>query len=246
MKSCSVMQPTFLPWVGYFDLIDAVDFFIFYDDVQFVKQSWHTRNRISTSNGVSYISLPVLKNKLNTNINQIIIDNTKPWQKKLIKTFFYNYQKSPFFNEVFPFIEKILNDNKENLIDLNVDIITTISQKLGIKTNFLLSSQLNSLEGKRDNRLVDICKELNCKFYLSTLGSASYIEDKNPGGEFSKNDIKLMYHNYSPVNYSQCFGDFKPYMSIIDLLFNVGFKESLNFIKAGRKKVLVSQDLFNK
>ena len=240
---CCVMQPTFFPWIGYFDLIDSADHFIFYDDVQFVKQSWQTRNRTKTANGVISFNVPVHKNDLISNINEINVDNRKPWNKKLLKTFFYTYQKTTFFKEVYPFFEDILKKEYSKLSDLNGTIITEISNKIGIETKFWLSSNLKSLDKRKDARLVDICKELNCDSYLSTIGSSSYIEEKNPGGEFSNHNINLFYHNYSPVEYAQSFGGFEPYMSVVDLLFNEGFDNSLNIIRKGRKSFLLSNEI---
>lgn len=240
---CSVMQPTFFPWLGYFDLIAKADVFVFYDDVQFVKQSWQTRNRIKTANGIIYINVPVIKNSLNSQINEIEIDNRKPWLKKFNKTIFYTYQKSPFFKEVYPFFEELLHKKHSKLSDFNSLIIIEVCKKLGINTTFYFSSNLLSKENTKDKRLVDICKELKCNQYLSTIGSSSYIEKEVEGGEFIKNNIQLSYHNYSPVNYFQNFGEFEPYMSIIDVLFNVGFKKTKEIIILGSNGFLKSKDL---
>lgn len=240
---CSVMQPTFLPWVGYFDLIDSSDKFIFYDDVQFVKQSWQTRNRVKTANGILLINIPTEKSSFKTNINEIKIDNRKPWRKKLLKTLFYTYQKSSSFDEVYTFIESFLSKEYDHLFLFNAELIMSISKKIGSTSKFHYSSELPLSKNIRDKRLVDICKSLDCDKYLSTLGSSSYIEETSPGGEFPKNDIQLLYHNYTPVKYTQNFGSFEAYMSIIDLLFNVGFENALIHIKKGHKKFLNSQEI---
>jgi hypothetical protein len=239
------MQPTFFPWLGYFDLISKSNFFVFYDDVQFVKQSWQTRNRIKTANGVIFINIPVIKNKLNSKINQIEIDNRKPWGKKIKKTLFYTYQKSLYFEEVYPFFEELLDKQYKKLYEFNSNVIVEICKKIGIETNFYFSSNLSSNKNIKDKRLVDICKELDCNQYLSTIGSSFYIESDSPGGEFIKNQIELFYHNYLPVEYSQNFDKFEPYMSIIDLLFNEGFKKSNIIINQGSEKFIQSKDLKN-
>ncbi len=240
---CSVMQPTFLPWVGYFDLIDQSDRFVFYDDVQFVKQSWHVRNRLKTANGIQYINVPTLKSGFGSNLNKIEIDETKPWRKKLIKTIFYTYQKTSFFEIVYSFFEELLSKDSEGLVGLNSLLIIEISKKIGIETEFCFSSSLSLSEKIRDERLVNICKELNCNSYLSTLGSSAYIEKENPGGAFISNNVKLYYHNYKPAKYTQGFGSFVAYMSILDLLFNVGFNKTLTIVRKGRQENILSENL---
>lgn len=242
---CSVMQPTFFPWLGYFDLILKSDVFVFYDDVQFVKQSWQTRNRIKTANGVIFLNVPTIKTNLDSNINRIEIDNRKPWNSKIKKTLFYTYQKSPFFDEVYPFFEDFLSKKYIFLNEFNSSFIIEICKMIGIDTKFYFSSNLLSKENTKDKRLVDICNELKCNHYLSTIGASSYIEKNTEGGEFVKNNIELSYHNYSPVNYSQSFGEFEPYMSIVDVLFNEGFKNAGKIIKLGSKSFLKSKDLNN-
>ena len=243
MKTCVVMQPTYLPWLGYFDLIDQADVFVFYNDVQYVKQSWQSRNRIITANGVIYISVPVLKMNIGTKIEEIEIDNRKPWKKKLLKTLFYTYQKTPFFKTIYPFFKDFFSTDYQLLSELNISLIKSISSKMYIDTKFYNSSQLSSKKNKKDARLVDISKELQCDSYLSTLGSASYIEAISNGGEFLKKGIDLYYHNFNHPKYNQLNKNFEPYMSIVDLLFNEGFENSLMIIKKGRKKPMKPGDI---
>lgn len=235
MNKCCIMQPTYFPWVGYFDLIDQSDYFVFYDDVQFSKQSWQSRNRIKTANGIININIPIKKAKLNTHLNKIEINNQNHWKKKQLKTLKQAYGKTPFFAEIYSFINTFFEKENVHLSLFNINLITEISKRIGIVVDFICSSELlNSKEGEKDIRLINICKELDCNHYLSTTGAASYINRDIQDGAFSSNKIKLEYHNYYPVEYSQKNGEFEPYLSIIDLLFNVGFGEALFFIRAGR------------
>lgn len=233
---CAIMQPTFMPWVGYFDLIDSVDKFVFLDDVQLTKRSWQVRNRIKTVQGELYITLPIKKSKHRNEemINSAKISNFE-WVGKTLKTIQANYKKSSCFGEVYPFIEVLLNSKKEMLSDFNSYIILEISKKIGIQTEFLHSSILSS-EGIKDELLSNICLEIGADMYLSPQGSAIYIEEKNAGGAFSKQNIELYYHDYNPISYPQLHGDFIPYMGIFDLLLNVGFEDALNMIRSGRKE----------
>ena len=232
------MQPTYIPWLGYFDLIDSVDKFIFLDDVKLEKCSWQVRNRIKTPQGELYLTIPVISTKGRDKliINEVIIDDSKLWRKKHLKSIFYAYKKSEFFNEVYPFIEELINNKIIRLCDFTINIITTISDRIGINKEFILSSSLKNLSGKKEDRVVSICKEVDFKMYLSPQGSAIYIEKELPGGKFPKNNIDLFYQKYEHPVYKQIYSDFLPYMSILDLLFNYGFDKSLKIIRSGRGK----------
>jgi hypothetical protein len=235
---CAIMQPTYIPWLGYFDLIDSVDKFVFLDDVKLEKCSWHTRNRIKTPQGELYLTIPIRKTvgRDKMIINEALINNEEPWQEKHLKSIFCVYRKSVFFNEAYPFTEELVNSEAVRLCDFTVSIITRIANKIGIDKEFILGSDLKNLSGKKDTRLVSICKEIGCEQYLSPQGSAMYIERDSPGGEFVKNGIELFYHNYEHPVYGQLYGDFLPCMSVIDLLFNFGFEKSLEIIRSGRRE----------
>ena len=235
---CAIMQPTYIPWLGYFDLIDSVNKFIFLDDVKLEKCSWQVRNRIKTPQGELYLTIPVRSTKGRDKliINEVTINDSELWRKKHLKSIFYAYKKSEFFNEVYPFIEKLINNKTIKLCGFTINIITTISDRIGINKGFMLSSNLKKLSGRNEERIVSICKEVNCNEYLSPQGSAVYIEKELPGGKFPKNNIDLFYQNYKHPVFRQGYGEFLPYMSILDLLFNYGFNKSLKIIRSGRRK----------
>lgn len=238
------MQPTFFPWMGYFDLIDTAEKFVFYDDAQFTKQSWQCRNHIKTANGVTWLTVPLKKHALAEKINKIEINNSMPWVSKLLKTLFYNYQKAPFFKEVYSFIEEVFRRREYLLLsELTVEMILAIVSKLGIRTDTKLSSSLCINAGGRDGKLVNICEKLKCSTYLSPKGSSAYLELEKTGGIFAEQSIDLKYQNYAHPVYVQRYGKFVPYMSIIDLLFYVGFDEALNIIRSGRRTALTSIQL---
>ncbi|CCK75584.1 conserved hypothetical protein [Oleispira antarctica RB-8] len=240
-KLCSVMQPTFLPWVGYFDLIDNSDDFIFYDDVQFTKQSWQSRNQIKTANGVIWLTVPLKKHELSSKINQIEINNAKPWVPKLLKTLFFTYQKTKHFKEAYTFFDDLFNAKEYLMLsDLSISIIEALIIRLGMCTQLHRSSNMKDLGDDRELRLINICKSLECDNYLSAKGSALYIEANRPSGIFPDYDIELYYQNFNHPEYSQIHGDFEAYMSIVDLIFNEGFEKSLEIIRSGRGKHLRS------
>jgi len=241
---CAIMQPTYIPWIGYFDMIDKVDIFVVYDDVQLSKRSWQVRNRIKGSSGEIWLTIPIKKTKKR---EDLLIKDASPnedenWRQKHLKTIEFNYKKSPHFQEVFNFLIKFYNNNY-NLSTFNSLLITNISKKIGIQTKFIFASGLNNILGQKDHRLVNICKEINATEYLSPQGSAEYINEKNKGGEFVNNNIELFYHDYEHPIYPQLYGKFIPYMGIYDLLFNVGFDNALEIIQKGRKENIYYTDL---
>ncbi len=241
----AINQPTFLPWLGHFALIDQVDTYVLYDDVQLVKQSWGTRNRIKTQQGPLWITLPIKHNKKfkDLKFNLTEIQNELNWKKKIFKTIQNSYRKTIFYQPVIEWFESIFFNDYKYVGEININFIKELCLRIGINTKFIKSSELKSKDGEKDVRLVKICKELNINKYLSPIGSYNYIEIKSPGGEFTKNNIELKYQNYVHPTYQQLYGDFVSHISILDLLFNVGFDKSLNIIRSGIRESLDSNQV---
>jgi hypothetical protein len=231
------MQPTYLPWMGYFDLIDQSDKFVFLDDVKIVYQSWMVRNRIKTSNGPIFLTIPISREKKSENqlLKDVVIDNDKPWRKKHLKSIYYEYKKSNFFDEVYPWVEKLINYPSDSLAEFNIQGIKMVCNLLGLEHSSDQSSHLGIEDLTRDNKLLAVCRRFNCDIYLSPQGSADYLEEKNPGGAFQNSSVSLYYHNYSHPTYPQLHGAFASHMCIIDLLFNAGIENALEIIRSGRK-----------
>jgi len=223
-----VMQPTYLSWMGYFDLIDQSDIFVFLDDVQFEKQSWQQRNKIKTPQGWQWLSIPVVK-KFPQLIKDVQISNNIGWAKIHWKTIVQNYEKAPAFANYKDAFEHIYSKNWDKLADLNMALIKLICDVLGIKKDFIRSSDIN-VPGDKVVKLVNICHKINATTYLSPVGSAGYIEEDN---RFKSEGITLEYHNYEFPRYSQLYGEYVPYLSVVDLLFNCG-ESALGIIKKGR------------
>lgn len=237
MNLSAIMQPTFLPWIGYFDLIDQVDNFVFYDDVQLARRSWQIRNRIKSSNGELYLTIPIKKSKSRDDllICESEISYEEKWQNKHLKSIESSYRKAAHFTAVFEFLVAQYESKHHLLSQFNESFIKNVAENLGIKTTFLTSSSLEGIEGAKDARLAAICKKINSTMYLSPQGSADYIEALSAGGELYRQNIELYYHFYEHPKYTQLYPDFIPYMSILDLLFNEGFENALDIIRTGRK-----------
>lgn len=230
----AIMQPTYLPWLGYFDLMDQVDLFVLLDDVQFRKRSWQQRNRIKTPNGPIWLTVPVFSKGVQTSgttIAEIEISDPKFWEKHA-KTIKINYSKAEFLREYFDDLVNILSSNTKRLVELNVAIIEYLKDLLSIKTKLIMSSELN-VKGKRSEKLAGICEKLGGNIYISPIGSAGYILEEIE--HFRSRNIDVFFHNYEHPVYKQLHGDFIPYMSVIDLIFNEG-KKSMEIIRSGRKQ----------
>ena len=233
----AIMQPTFNPWLGYFDLIDYVDKFVFLDIVQLNQQSWQTRNKIKVQNKELMVSVPTQKNKSKSEllIKDTLIDFRKfDFRKKLKRTLEQNYRKSKYFNEVHSFIEELVLYQTELLSEYNVNIITKIASKLEIDTDIIVLSKRNyQMNSSKGNLVLDICKYFNTIEYISPLGSKEYLEKLRD--KFEKYDIAIYYQYFKHPLYHQLGDDFIPYLGIFDLLYNEGFENSIKIIRSGRK-----------
>ena len=236
-KICSIMQPTYLPWMGYFDLIDQADHFVFLDDVQLVKRSWMVRNRIKTGQGPLFLTIPVEKTKHRDEqmLHESGIDFSQNWIKKHLNSIEQAYRKAPFFNPVFAFVEEIFNHVPVRLADFNINTIIRIAGKLNMGNVFYRSSSIDTGDLSQAEKLLKICESLNCNVYLSPQGSADYLERDIPGSVFGQSVVTLYYMNYDHPSYSQMNGRFESHMCILDLLFNAGFDRAPEIIRSGRR-----------
>lgn len=220
-KTCAISQPTFLPWLGWFDLADQADAFVILDDVTFSKQSWQQRNRIRTRSGLEFLSIPV---KTAGRLGQIISDCELVDQTfviKLIKSLQANYAKAPFFataiDELTSTLQSAASTNR--LVELNCSLISWMASRLGVMTPFIRASTL-SAGGKRGEHVAAICDYLGADRYLSTAGAEHYlIEDKY---SFDRRGVQVLIHVYEHPQYVQRFSPFIPFASALDLIFNVG------------------------
>jgi hypothetical protein len=226
----SIMQPTYLPWLGYFELIDNCDLFVLFDDVQFAKKSWHQRNRIKTSNGELMLTVPVLtKGKLDQLIKDAQINNELPWRKKHFASIDKSYIKARYYAEYIDGLKDIYDQEHESLLILNFKLIEFIKNSLGITTKIALSSEFDAC-GDRTEKIINICKA--CK--ADALYDAKGAEDILNLDLFKENDIEIMFQEYEHPQYQQIQGGFVSHMSTLDLLFNKG-PDSLNIIRLGIK-----------
>ena len=230
MTTVAIMQPTYLPWLGYFDMIDQADCFVFLDSVQFNRRSWQQRNRIKGPQGEIMLTVPVIsKRKREQKICEVEIDKSRDVFTKHLKTISHNYRKAPYFLKYYEGLSKTLSKSHTLLCDLNIETIIWFMEQFDVQSRIVRSSSLNVF-GKKADLLCQICQVVGGRTYLAAKGSQEYIEQNNP---FKENGIKLVYHNYQHPEYDQLFGPFVPYLSALDLLLNEG-PASLEIIRSGR------------
>lgn len=221
MTKVAIMQPTYLPWVGYFGLMMASDIFIFLDNVQFQKRGWQQRNQIKTLKGNLFLTVPVkTKNRYNQFVNEVEVDNSTDFKKNHFKSIEFNYNKTDFFKQYELELKEIYNKKYDRLVTLNYDLIYWIKEKLNIKTKLIKSSDFEK-QGNKDELIANLVEKVNSKNYLFTEGSKDYILDSKI---FQYKKIKLTKFNFNIEAYKQQYENFLPHMSIIDLLFNLGEK----------------------
>ena len=227
----AICQPTYLPWIGYFDLMDQVDAFVLLDSVQFEKQSWQHRNRIKIASGLQWLTVPVVyRGCFGQTINQVAIRDPE-FARKHLRGIELSYRRAAYFDSYYPELAEILQAHSKGLLaDLNAGLLRWFRSIFGIRTPMVCSSAMNG-RGRRSQLLVNVCLELNADGYLSPPGSTSYL--LNDLELFVNAGIEVEFHHYQHPEYSQLFPPFCPYASALDLIFNEG-KRSLEVLRSGR------------
>jgi len=213
------MQPYIFPYIGYFQLIDAVDKFIFYDDVNFIKKGWINRNQILINDKAHLITIPLNKASQNIFIKDTLISYSENWVKKLLIKLDNNYRKAPYFKDVFPLIKNILEKKTETISDLAINSIKEVSSYLGLNTEFELSSEkyMDSTYLKKEFRLIGICKKNNATDYINPIGGKEIYARE----DFMNKGLKLKFIEPQINEYKQFNSEFVRGLSIIDvLMFN--------------------------
>ena len=210
-----IMQPYFLPYIGYWQLINAVDKYVIYDDVNFINKSWINRNNILLNGNKHQINLLLTEASQNKLINQVAIQDN---QTKLIRTIEMNYKKAPMFQQVFPLFLHIMEYPDKNLAKFIGNSIVEISKYLSIETEFIYSSTLDKDNTLRaQDKILNICKLLNANKYINAIGGADlYSKD-----DFNKVGIELSFLETKIEPYKQFKNEFVPYLSLLDvMMFN--------------------------
>ena len=216
-KKIAIMQPYFFPYIGYWQLINAVDIFVLYDDVNFIKKGWINRNNILLNKSKHLITIPLLNVSQNKHINECIISDDDKIINNIIKTINLAYRKAPYYNLVFPTLEKIIK-TKGSISNLVLKSVLWIKEYLNIDTEIILSSSIgknNELKGQ--DKIIEIVKKINGNHYINAIGGQE-LYDKEI---FNNNEIKLNFIKMKEIKYKQFNNEFVPNLSFIDvLMFN--------------------------
>lgn len=227
MKKIAILQSNYIPWKGYFDLINMVDEFIIYDTAQYTKNDWRNRNRIKSSNGLVWLTIPAKKINLEQSISDTHVADLN-WSKKHWKTIAQNYSKAPYFKQYKDIFEEFYQSNEDlNLSSINRELIRIINGILGIKTVIRCSSEFELIDGQTE-RLMSICKQAGADSYLSGPAAKDYF-DMSVADKWK---IQVEWMDYSGYEvYCQLYPPFEHGVTILDLIFNEG-PNSTNYMRS--------------
>lgn len=218
-RTCVVLQPGYLPWLGFFEQMQRADEFVYLDDVQFDKHGWRNRNRIKGPGGPQWLTVPVRVAGLNQPlIHDVEIDATQArWATRHVQALKTNYGPCPFFDWLMPDLEALLMQPWTHIADLDIAVAGRLCEKLGLTRQTHRSSALGATGG-RCTRLIEICRKLACDHYYSGAAARDYMDVP----AFEQAGITVHFQDYVHPTYSQRYGPFVSHLSIVDLLFNCG------------------------
>lgn len=237
-RSLAIMQPYFFPYIGYFQLIDSVDEFLLYDNLNFIDSGWIARNRIRQKNAAPVFFIVPLKNKSsNCMIGEIKIDNGRPWRKKMLKSFVNAYNKAEHFEEIMPVLEEILSVEYETVSELNAESIKRICRLLDIKTPVLtdnspyedIEREIAGLDKlpRMHERAVRICQRHGVQRLNNPIGGTALYSKEF----FKEYGIELNFIKTGKIEYNQFWQEFAPSLSIIDVLMHCGAEKTKELLK---------------
>lgn len=225
-----ILQPSYIPWRGYFDQIRRADLFIFYDDVQYDKRGWRNRNQIKTPQGKQWLTIPVFSRGAQSEsipINHIRIVWDKPWNQDHWKALQYSYRKAPYFDHYTPLLAEYYQRRDEYLADFTIEFTVALARELGIThTSFIRSSEITGIDGQKTDRLIQILQSVGATHYISGPAARDYIDD----AKFEIAGISLEYMEYDYPEYPQLYPPYDPHVSILDLLLMTG-ADAMQYIK---------------
>jgi|TARA_B100000287_G_C20485336_1_gene722826 hypothetical protein len=218
-------QPEFFPWLGFISKARMGDVYYILDTVQFMKEHWHSRNKIRKKDGWIWISTPVLQSKSKLLMwPEARIDNSKNWKRKQLNSIRMCYSRAKYFEEIFTELEEIYSKDYEYLIDFSEEIIRYAFKKFDINIPVYRTSKLiengKDISGKKSDLIIKMCKSANAKTFVFGQDGKTYIEKD----KFDNENINYVFQKFSHPEYKQRYEGFESHMSFIDLLFNYGPK----------------------
>ena len=234
--SCAICQPHYLPWIGYLEMIDRVDVFVFLDDVQFVKREWKNRNKIrKTADGedTKWLTVPIVKQSQKSLIKDAMISNESDWVHQHLQSIQRVYANTPYFKEYYTPVKNLIECHREDtLANLNIALITYLCKELEVNTKLIRSSDLK-VNGKKEVKLLNVCKALGSDLYLANNATGEYVEENY----FKKDGIWFELQNYRHPVYNQINKNkvlsFISHLSVIDIIYSHG-SNSMEIIRTGK------------
>jgi len=227
----AIMQPYFFPYIGYFQLLGNVEKFVFYDDVNFIKQGWINRNRICTAGNVKYITVPTRNGGSFVKICEVEIDARAPWQRKILGSVAHSYGKAPFFRSVYGLVEEVLSGHEVSISDLAKASVMRIARHLGIEVEFrMTSSDYGNQQLRGAERVLDICHREHASQYTNLPGGKSLYDQEC----FSRQGLALRFVDTRLDTYRQPgSAEFVPALSIIDVLMHNSVSDVRKMLECG-------------
>ena len=213
-----ILQPGYLPWLGFFDQMRRADVFVYYDDVQYDTHGWRNRNRIKTQSGPLWLTVPVRHSGLSQpRILDVAIDTRTNWAKKHVASIRQAYAAAPFAREYTAALEQVLLQPWERLVDLDLAVVGLLAEWLAARPRIERASALG-ITGTQTERLVNICRHFGATRYLTGSAARTYLDV----ALFERNDITVEWQDFAHPVYPQLHGEFVPYLSALDLILNCG------------------------
>ena len=221
-----VLQPMYIPWAGFFDQIRLCDVFVHFDDVQ-LPQGRHFTNRVQvkTPQGQQWLTIPLVRSSRGA-IKDVQMEESSNWRNTHLKTFSQYLAKSSYYLDAINLLEKVYSYKSDKLSDFNINAIELIAAYLGFECVFIKSSDL-SVEGTSSKKLINIVKSIKGDAYITGHGAKNYLNHDM----FEKEGVSVHYLDYNILPYRQLYGEFTPYVSVIDLIANEG-RDSASFLKS--------------
>ncbi len=218
MTRLAVLQPSYMPWLGYFDQMASCDVFVFYDDVQYDREGWRNRNRIRATSpqGWTWLTIPVLSKGFPL-LNEVLVDARYDWRRKHYNTLHHAYSKAPFRSLLDGPFQRLFTSAKPLLCEINLACIEIIRDILRIATPTYRSSELG-VSGDRNERLIEICRRFGAREYLTGRAASAYLDE----ALFARNGIRVVWHDYPHPIYPQRQEPFVSHLSAIDAILEVG------------------------
>jgi len=233
----SILQPCFIPWLGYFEQIAIADKFVYLDDVQYNRRNWRNNNQLKSPNGKKEVCVSVNKPPFGTAINKVEIAYHLPWASKFLNQLYNWYGKTKYFDQVLNLITPHLELRYSNLAVFNQQLNQSILNYLEIDTPIYRSSSIPTKADNKIDRILEICTHFED---ISILFDGKKAQDFLSKDTFSTNGIEVLFQDYKHTPYPQLWGQFEPYMSILDCLFNCG-KDAVNYIISEQSLILLDK-----